>query len=55
MDPKEPNYQDLDCNLSKEDYERLYGRPDQIINCMDYTNGQPDNSLYIPNLVLGMF
>ncbi len=55
MDPKEPNYQDLDRNLPKEDYERLYGRPDQIVNYMDYTNGQPDNSSYIPNLVPGIF
>ncbi len=45
----------MDANLSKEDYERLYGKPENVVNYMDYTNGQEDNSSYIPILVPGMF
>lgn len=33
---------------------RIYGDPNQIVQFMDYTNGCPDNSRYIPNLVPGM-
>ncbi len=49
------DYEQMDVNLSKEDYERLYGKPENVVNYMDYTNGQEDNSSYIPNLVPGMF
>ncbi len=47
--------------LTSHDYEdlgaareRFCGKDANIIQFMDYTNGQPDNSRYIPNLVPGM-
>ncbi len=41
-------------NLTKEDHDRLYGKPENVVHFMDYTNGQPDNGYYIPNLVPGV-
>ncbi len=51
MNSKEPNFSDLNHTLSKEDFERLYGKWENVVQYMDYTNGQPDNGHYIPNLV----
>ena len=54
MSSNKPNYEDLDKKLSKEQYECLYGKEENVAQYMDYTNGQPDNSHYIPNLVPGV-
>ncbi len=54
MNSEEQNYDDLDKNLTKEQHNRLYGDPEWVVQFMDYTNGQPDNSWYIPNLVPGV-
>ncbi len=49
----QPDYEQLDKDLSKEQYEQLYRKPEQVIEFMDYSNDQ-DNSRYIPNLMPGM-
>ncbi len=41
-------------NLTPEEHQRIYGDPNKIVQFFDYTNGEPDNSHYIPNLVPGM-
>ncbi len=35
-------------------HKNLYGDPEKIIHYMDYTNGQADNSWYVPDLVPGV-
>ncbi len=49
------NYDEMDQNLSPEERQCIYGKPDQVIQFMDYTDGGPlDNSRYVPKLVPGM-
>lgn len=43
-----------DQDMIKEHHECLYGKPENIVQYMDYTNGQVDNGRYIPTLVPGV-
>ena len=43
----------MDSN-EQEQNRRLYGDPEKIVHYMDYTNGQLDNSQYVPDLVPGV-
>lgn len=51
MDNNERNNHE---HLSKEDYEHLYGKPEQVVQYMDYSSGDQDNSRHILNLVPSM-
>ncbi len=55
MQGNELNYDEVNQNLTKDQHEQIYGKPERIIEFMDYMDGgPPDNSCYIPNLVPSM-